>query len=210
MKPAYRLLQAVLAVIFLVSCESEPQAQKTPPVAATPPAAATPPVAVYQPGPPAPAVPVQPPGPAPIGPVRTNVPSPSVGIAFDPNAVSKQEHDTALSEVQQLIRTLNGIISSRNYDALLSYLHPDYQTLINSGEYPKRINSSQRFKTGNIEITSAIDYFDKVVVPSRTNDRVDDVEFISRNRVKAYYINRGNKLRLYDLEKTGLGWKIVG
>jgi hypothetical protein len=49
-----------------------------------------------------------------------------------------------------------------------------------------------------------------VVVPSRTKDRVDDIEFIGQNRVKAFTINnKGQKLRLYDLEKTASGWKIA-
>jgi hypothetical protein len=204
MKRFCRLLQAVVLIAFIVSCEGEPQAQKTPP-----PTAPVSPATVSPTGPPAP-VPAQPATPAPVGPVRTQTPSPSLGISFDQNNVSKQEHDIALSEVQQLIRTLNSIIKAKNYDAWLSYLHPDYQELITSGEYLNRINNSQRFKSANMEITSARDYFDKVVVPSRANDRVDDVEFVARNRVKAYFINRGNKLRLYDLEKTNSGWKIVG
>jgi pyruvate/2-oxoglutarate dehydrogenase complex dihydrolipoamide acyltransferase (E2) component len=199
MKSPRRLFPAVVLIVVIVSCESEPAAQKIPPSIAPLPSTAIPPASPAQP---------RPPGPEPIGPVRTQIPS--AGAAFDPNTISKQEHDIALSEVQQLIRTLNGIIKTKNYASWLSYLHPDYQALVNSGEYLERINNSQRFKSANIEITSARDYFDKVVVPSRANDRVDDIEFISRNRVKAYSISRGNKLRLYDLEKTSSGWKIVG
>jgi hypothetical protein len=198
-------------IAFIVSCEGEPAARKTPPPALPSSAAPSPtiPSSTVLPASP-PVQQAQPSGPVLAGPVRTPVPSPAAEITFNPNAVSKQEHATALSEVQLLIKTLNGIIKSKNYDAWLSYLHPDYQELINSGEYLTRINNSQRFKSARMEITSAKDYFDKVVVPSRANDRVDDIEFIARNRVKAYFINQGNKLRLYDLEKTGAGWKIVG
>jgi hypothetical protein len=47
-------------------------------------------------------------------------------------------------------------------------------------------------------------------VPSRANDRVDDIEFISQKRVKAYTVSqKGERLRLYDLEKTNEGWKII-
>ena len=54
------------------------------------------------------------------------------------------------------------------------------------------------------------DYFDNVVVPSRSNDRVDDISFISENRVKAYTEdNRGNRVVLYDLEIIDNTWKII-
>jgi uncharacterized protein YigE (DUF2233 family) len=49
-----------------------------------------------------------------------------------------------------------------------------------------------------------------VVVPSRANDRVDDIEFASQKRVKAYTVTpNGTRLRLYDLEHIGDQWKII-
>jgi hypothetical protein len=39
---------------------------------------------------------------------------------------------------------------------------------------------------------------------------VDDIEFISPTRVKAYTVSSGGqRLRLYDLEHSGEEWKIV-
>jgi len=55
-----------------------------------------------------------------------------------------------------------------------------------------------------------------VVVASRaeTGVRVDDIEFISLNRVQAFTVttNRAGeevRLRLYDLEKIGNSWTII-
>jgi uncharacterized protein YigE (DUF2233 family) len=48
------------------------------------------------------------------------------------------------------------------------------------------------------------------VVPSRANDRVDDISFVSPQRIKVYTVNnKGERLRLYDLENLGNGWKII-
>jgi hypothetical protein len=58
-----------------------------------------------------------------------------------------------------------------------------------------------------------------VVVPSRSNSRVDEIEFTAQNRVRVYYVERSRKtdenvaetrrLRLYELEKSGDTWKII-
>jgi hypothetical protein len=65
-------------------------------------------------------------------------------------------------------------------------------------------------KNQKIVLKSLEDYFLYVVVPSRANDRVDDIEFIGQNRVKAYTItSKGQRLRLYELEKTAGNWNIV-
>jgi hypothetical protein len=63
------------------------------------------------------------------------------------------------------------------------------------------------------------DYFTHVVVPSRSNSKVDEIEFTDTNTVKVYYIERRKnennefetrRLRLYELIKTGNTWKIIG
>ena len=129
---------------------------------------------------------------------------------FDPSSISQEEKDTAKIEIQQLIQELNGIIRAKNYNAWVSYLDPNYFSVISSAEYLDRISKSTVLVKQKITLRSAKDYFTHVVVPSRTNDRVDDIEFESQNRVKAYTVNnKGEKLRLYDLEKSGSDWKII-
>ena len=59
-------------------------------------------------------------------------------------------------------------------------------------------------------LRTARDYFENVVVPSRSNDQVDDIEFISDTQVKAYTIDaRGHRLILYNLENIDDQWKII-
>jgi hypothetical protein len=150
-------------------------------------------------------------GPEPAGPSKAR-PSSSrpAQTVFDPGSISKEEHDTAKKEVQQLIQKLNGIIRARDYDAWVSYLTDDYFNLISSPEFLEEISNSERFKNQERKPSSAQDYFIYVVVPSRANDRVDDIQHTSQTHVTAYTVNaKGDRLRLYELEKQSGGWKIL-
>jgi hypothetical protein len=187
MKSFYCLLAA--AVFFAVSCGSGPEPQP----------------------------PVEPPQTVPAveetesaEPVVSSQPEPPAEETFDPSSITREEFDTTKFEVQQLIEKLNGIIKTKNYTGWVSYLEEGYFRLISSKEYLDRINKTDRMRKANLVLSSARDYFNNVVVPSRANDRVDDIEFVSHKRVKAYTISqKGERLRLYDLEKTDEGWKII-
>ncbi|MDR1389257.1 MAG: hypothetical protein LBJ31_04710 [Treponema sp.] len=146
---------------------------------------------------------------SPANPVRTNPDADDP--AFDRGSISKEEFDTAKSEVQALILRLNGIIRARDYDAWVSYLTDDYLRVISSPENLEAVskNSERLVQQGKV-LTSSQEYFTFVVVPSRANDRVDDIQFRGKNRVTAYTIvGGGRRLRLYDLERTREGWKIL-
>jgi phage/plasmid-associated DNA primase len=133
---------------------------------------------------------------------------------FDPRTVSVAQHDSTLDEVQHFIGNLNDIISKKNYNAWKTKLSQKYFKEISSSQFLKQISDSPALKTRKIVLKTPEDYFTNVVVPSRANSRVDDIEFIGTNRVKAFSIikNRAGeeqRLVLYDLEKVGNSWLIV-
>ncbi len=129
---------------------------------------------------------------------------------FDPTSISKEVFDATKGEVQALIEELNQLIRDKNYTAWVQYLSPGYRESLSNPEFLKTVSESSRLKNQKIVLKSLEDYFLYVVVPSRANDRVDDIEFIGQNRVKAYTITRkGQRLRLYELEKTNGNWNIV-
>jgi hypothetical protein len=182
------LLTAVLSAFFVLSCGGDPEPQA--PVRPRPAQTAKPSVAPENPRQESAGVSEQ--------------PQPAAEV-FDPASITKEEYDAAKAEVQQLIQKLNGIIRARNYTSWVSYLGEDYFKLISSREYLDQIKA-----TYNLALNDVREYFNKVVVPSRTNDRVDDIKYISQNRVIVYTISqKGDRLRLYDLEKTDEGWKII-
>jgi len=134
--------------------------------------------------------------------------------AFDPTRVTRQQYDTTRDEVQRFIEELNRIIRNKNYDAWRARLSQEYFAEISSKEHLQQVSEQPAMRTRRIVIRTAEDYFIHVVVPSRANLRVDDIEFISRNRVKAFTVTKNKageeqRLRLYDLEKIGNSWRII-
>jgi hypothetical protein len=129
---------------------------------------------------------------------------------FDPASISQDVFDSTKNDVQTLIERINGVIRDKDFDTWVSYLGNEYLEALSDKAFLKRASESSVLKKQKIVLRDLGDYFMYVVVPSRTKDRVDDIEFIGQNRVKAFTIDtKGRKLRLYDLEKTMGGWKIV-
>ena len=143
---------------------------------------------------------------------------------FDPGSISQEKFETAKADVQALINDLNRIIRARNYTAWTGYLADSYFAVISSEAFLEE-KTEELYKRDQIVATNLgrdprmvskkvlrtpRDYFDNVVVPSRSNDHVDDIDFVSENRVKAYTLdNRGNRLVLYDFEIIDNKWKII-
>jgi hypothetical protein len=133
---------------------------------------------------------------------------------FNPYQVSEEYYASTKEDVQHFIEELNQIIQRRDYKAWKAALSDEYFNELSSPENLKIMSEQPAMKTRKITLKNARDYFTNVVVPSRANSRVDDIEFISENRVKAFtiMINRSGdeqRLRLYDLEKNGNIWKII-
>jgi len=126
--------------------------------------------------------------------------------SFDPNMISEEYYISTWDEVQRFIESQNTIIRNRNYQAWRASLSPEYFAEISSPENLRYISELPAMRTRNIVLRTAEDYFINVVVPSRANLRVGDIEFISLNRVKVFD-ERG--LRLYDLEKINNSWTII-
>jgi len=134
---------------------------------------------------------------------------------FNPNAITREYYDATKDEVQHFINDLNRIISNKDYNSWRAALSDSYFREISSAENLQQISEQPAMTTRRIVLRTAEDYFMHVVVPSRANSRVDDIEFVSRYRVKAFTVNVSSRtgeeqrLRLYDLEKIGNTWKII-
>jgi hypothetical protein len=130
---------------------------------------------------------------------------------FDPATISQEMFEETLKEVQGFVGTLNEIIRAKNYMTWLDCLDDSYLLRIGSPEFLREISEGNYLRSQKIVLKSIEDYFNYVVVPSRTNIRVDDIVFISQSRVRAFALDRkGVRLVLYVLEKIGQSWKIIG
>jgi len=149
----------------------------------------------------------------------------SADQAFDPASISDDLYEITKAEIQDVIQKLDIIIRDRNYNAWLGYLSPSYREEISSPKFledrteelyrrDQLVAAAMGRNPGTVvkkTLGNLKDYFDNVVVPSRASDRVDDIDFISETKVRAYTVsNRGTRLILYDLEIIGDDWKIIG
>jgi len=132
---------------------------------------------------------------------------------FDPATVSQEHYNITFDEVRRFIEELNRIIASSNYPEWRERLSPEYFSEISSPEFLRNTSESPILADRRITLRTPQDYFRNVVVPSRANQRVDEIEFISMYRVRAFTINtrvgREQWLILYDLEKIDDSWKII-
>ena len=148
------------------------------------------------------------PEPAVPQPVVLEPAPPPLEYVFEFGTITKVEFDTAKSEIQKLVEDLNKIIKAGNYNTWLTYLGEDYRQRINSKNFLNDL--MEKYPSFKGKINSARDYFNYVVVPSRTNDRVDDIEFISKNEVYAYTEDaKGQTVVLYHLKNLDGKWKIT-
>ena len=142
---------------------------------------------------------------------------PAAEIVQPPEEVfvaSQEQYDTTMQEVRGFIDYLNRAISNRNYGAWRAALSDEHFAEISSPENLQMISELPAMRTRRIVLRTAEDYFIHVVVPSRANSRVDDIEFFGRDRVKAFSINTNRagetqRLVLYDLERVGDSWIII-
>jgi len=181
------MVAALAAALLVASCAGAPK----PAVAPRPQGNAEPKAAV---GPPA---------------GSANAPEAGPSPAFDPSAVTEAVKDATIVDVRSFIDSLNQIIRRQDYDAWLSNLTDDYirhysdpAILMQYSEYPV-------IKGKGIKLQTLKDYFINVVYPSRQNDKVDDIEFVDENLIKAITLSpKGDRNILYMLEKHGDTWKI--
>lgn len=146
-------------------------------------------------------------GSSPVGAHPT--PSPSSDVAFDPSTVSAEEKQEAMMDISELIQMLNAITQRKDFKTWKSYCTDGFISKYSSPETLVQISSAPILMRLGIVLHSLEDYFNFVVYPSHQNDRVDDIEFIGHNRVRAITISKkGERLVLWDLEKIDSSWKI--
>ena len=123
-------------------------------------------------------------------------------------SVSEEVFTETFEDVRRLIDELNAIIRDENYTKWLRFLTDEYIAHFSSAEVLKENSEQPLLKKYDIELLSLRDYFNYVVVPSRSNVRLDDLVFVDNEHVKAIMIFSGKRTILYLLEKSAEGWKI--
>ncbi len=127
---------------------------------------------------------------------------------FENVTITKQTFITTKTELEAVVNDLNRITFSRDYNAWLEYLSPEYRANFSDPAVLAEVSANLPIK--GIQLRSIKDYFNYVFVPSRQNMRVDDIKFVTPTRVYVIMeISPGNLAAIYIIEKFGNTWKLV-
>jgi len=141
--------------------------------------------------------------------------------AHTSSRLEDESYEEVFMEVKTFIERLNLIIQSKDYKKWRDALSEERFNEISSPEFLANVSNSDAMKNRRIAVSTVNDYFLNVVVPSRANSKVDKIEILDNNRVRAFYMSSrrvviGNKTRtetipllIYELRKNGNTWTII-
>ena len=135
--------------------------------------------------------------------------------------ISQEVYDLTLAEVKVFVDELNALIQKKDYNSWKDALSDEFFARISSPEFLATASEAAVLKSRKIVLKTPNDYFLQVVVPSRSNSKVDAIEFTAADKVKVFYLeervrrNDNNattevrRLRLYELIKIDDTWKVI-
>jgi hypothetical protein len=145
-----------------------------------------------------------PPGPTP----PEGPPDSAAGEPATEFEVSEEVYSRTFEEIGEFINNLNTIIRSADYDSWLAHLSEQYIRTTSDPAYLREQSEKPLLRQADIQLHDLRDYFIYVVVPSRTQATLDEIEFLDENHVKAIALLRGRRVILYLLERDQGQWKI--
>jgi len=108
--------------------------------------------------------------------------------------VSVELYEQTFNEMKLLIEKLNEIISDKNYEKWKLFLSEDYIKTYNDKAKLKQISEQSQILADNgIVLENLKDYFEWVVVPSRSKAALDDLVFLDDSHLTAYMLIKGRK-----------------
>lgn len=136
------------------------------------------------------------------------IPDEDIYIKTEDFVISTEMYETTFNEVEQFIAELNEIIADRDFQQWKSHLTEDYLHVHSDPAVLRERSESPVLRRNNIELRDIEDYFTWVVVPSRANARLDDLDFIGTDQVEAIMRVRDQGVILYQLKRVNDRWKI--
>ncbi len=122
--------------------------------------------------------------------------------------VSEDLYLKTFGEIEQLVETLDRSIKEKDFELWASYLSSAYAKRTAGEDFLLRASQSAVLRRNGITLRSLKDYFLYVVVPSRSQARLDDILFVDETHVKAIARVNDQPVILYWLVKSDARWKI--
>jgi len=146
----------------------------------------------------------------PEAPPRAEVPAAAqpLPVQAEQFVVTREVYSRTFEEVERFVTNLNQIIRRADYATWVTFLSKEYVSRTSDPQYLKEQSEKPLLKQNNVQLRSLRDYFEQVVVPSRVQASVDEIEFIDESRVKAITTFRNTPAVLYLLVREDGNWKI--
>jgi hypothetical protein len=134
------------------------------------------------------------------------------------SVLKEEAYDEIFIDVKVFIENLNAVIQSKNYVKWRDTLSEERLREISSKEFLERMSETPSMKRLKRVLKKPEDYLYYVVVPSRANSKVDKIEILDNNIVRAIYFytrttENGEEitepLLVYELAKTRDSWTII-
>jgi hypothetical protein len=122
--------------------------------------------------------------------------------------VTEEVYQKTFDEIEAVITELNGIIQARDFARWEKRLTAAYRERTSSPEYLAGVSQSAALKKQGVTLRSLEDYFNQVVVPSRSSAKLDQLAFVDATHVKAITVIQGEPYILYWLVREDGTWNI--
>lgn len=121
-------------------------------------------------------------------------------------SVSWEEFSSDKKEILRIIAELSTIMVERNYEEWLNYIEPDSKVYWSNPINLRK--ASKRLPIKGQKLNNLNDYFVFVFVPSRKNQHVDEIRYVSRDNIKAVQVRDSQDVVYYNFRKINNSWMI--
>ena len=121
---------------------------------------------------------------------------------------TRELYNRTFDEAKKVIADLTAIIAAEDYQGWLSYLTEEYVARTSDPEFLATASHSGVLLKSGIVLHTLKDYFENVVVRSRVQAALTDINFVDATHVKALTIVDGRPVILYYLVQEGGRWKV--
>ena len=147
--------------------------------------------------------------PEPIEETKTVVPK-EEPVVVEPEVfeVTQDLYDKTFEEINAFITEMDSVIAKKDFDTWMDNLSQAYIDVYSDKEVLDKKSESPILQMNNVKLKSIKDYFIEVVVPSRMQLELEEIEFEDKNFVTAWTSFKSNRTKLYQLELIDETWKI--
>ncbi len=124
--------------------------------------------------------------------------------------VTEEIYKQTFEDIEAFILNLNSIIKAEDFDTWDSFLTDEYRAYYSDPAVLKGISDELKKKFRyELRMRTLKDYFIYIVVGSRQEAALDEIEFIDETHILAYSIVNDTPAILYYLAYEEDGWKIA-